>query len=196
MTNFINISICIPTYNRADLLNQTLEVLYKENQSNNIEIVISDNASTDHTDKILDKWSRIFPHFVRHRFDSNQGADLNYLKAVELASGKYCWLYGSDDLVVSGAIAKLLKEIETDCDVYIFNRVECTKDMAPKRYRSWWKIPQNRIYDFSIKSHVLAYLYSCSALGGIFSFLTSVIVRKDTWNKMGVDKSYVGSAYL
>ncbi len=32
--------------------------------------------------------------FTYFRWDSNKGADRNFLKVVEIASGEYCWLMG------------------------------------------------------------------------------------------------------
>ena len=45
------LSLCIPTYNRADILKETLTKLVLEPAFilGRVEICISDNASTDHT---------------------------------------------------------------------------------------------------------------------------------------------------
>ena len=54
--NSIKLSICIPTYNRDKLLEETLNSIIRQANSNNIEkfeICVSDNASTDSTDEII-----------------------------------------------------------------------------------------------------------------------------------------------
>lgn len=45
------LSICIPTYNRAEILDKTLFLLFSNPDFNvdEIEVVVSDNCSTDHT---------------------------------------------------------------------------------------------------------------------------------------------------
>ena len=58
------LSICIPTFNRGDLLNDILSKYVDNPQfDNDVEIVISDNASTDSTEDIcrryVEKYSNI-----------------------------------------------------------------------------------------------------------------------------------------
>lgn len=48
------LSICIPTYNRAEILDKTLFLLFSNPDFNvdEIEVVVSDNCSTDHTKQL------------------------------------------------------------------------------------------------------------------------------------------------
>ena len=48
------------------------------------------------------------------------GADYNFLKVVEIANGKYCWLLGSDDIIEDGGIDTVLGEIENNKNVIIY----------------------------------------------------------------------------
>lgn len=49
MANTPILSICIPTYNRADILNKSLYILTSnEAFDDQTEVVIVDNCSTDH----------------------------------------------------------------------------------------------------------------------------------------------------
>lgn len=57
------VSICIPTYNNARCLRESLDAIVNETYSNR-EIIVSDNASTDDTKEIADEyvkkvWSKI-----------------------------------------------------------------------------------------------------------------------------------------
>lgn len=114
----MRLSICIPTYNRADYLPQLLDsILGQHGFGCELEVVISDNASTDDTPVIAERYRDLFTHLVYHRAETNLGPDRNFLKAVELASGDFCWLMGSDDILEPGAIAAieavLLREPDT-----------------------------------------------------------------------------------
>ena len=56
-SNKILLSICIPTYNREKCLQQCLDSIVNQKAFNaNIEIVISDNASSDNTDELVKKY--------------------------------------------------------------------------------------------------------------------------------------------
>jgi glycosyltransferase involved in cell wall biosynthesis len=104
------LSICIPTYNRAALLEVCLaSVLPQAAQfSRCVECVISDNASSDNTAEVIERYQRQYP--LRYsRNDTNIGIIGNITKvASELAEGEYVWLLGDDDVMTAGAIERLV----------------------------------------------------------------------------------------
>ena len=64
------LSICIPTYNRAECLEDCLRSLERATQGliDRVQIVISDNASTDHTPEVVQKWAAVLPiRYIRNR---------------------------------------------------------------------------------------------------------------------------------
>jgi glycosyltransferase involved in cell wall biosynthesis len=103
----VALSICIPTYNRAGFLAQALASILDQ-APEHIEVVITDNASTDETPRIVEEFRSRHPRLVYHRWPENMGMDLNFFKAIEVASGEYCWWLGSDDILEPGAIATVL----------------------------------------------------------------------------------------
>jgi len=103
----IKLSICIPTYNRANFLGAAIDSVIKQ-ATEEVEIVISDNASTDHTEELVREYQTRFPRIRYHKAKENMGADRNFLKVAELATGEYCWLLGSDDALADGAISTVL----------------------------------------------------------------------------------------
>jgi glycosyltransferase involved in cell wall biosynthesis len=73
-----------------------------------VEICVSDNASTDGTEAVVDGYARR-PGLavVYHRNPRDLGAHANVLKVVELARGDHVWFLGSDDQLAPGAIARV-----------------------------------------------------------------------------------------
>jgi glycosyltransferase involved in cell wall biosynthesis len=60
------LSVCIHTFNRADLLDHTLETVRElERVDKSFEVVVSDNCSTDHTAQVIAKHQRTMPA-LRH----------------------------------------------------------------------------------------------------------------------------------
>ena len=128
----IQLSICIPTYNREKYLKQLLDCIERQLQDiekNIVEICVSDNASTDNTKQVIQQYQQKYNNITYFRWDKNMGADMNYLKVVEIAHGKYCWLFGSDDFMIDGAIKKMLEQIKEDCDIYLCDSVKCDINM-------------------------------------------------------------------
>ena len=106
----ILISICIPTYNRANYLDICLQSIlhYK---GGNIEILIQDNDSPDNTGDIVQKYND--PRFIYERNDTNIGPLKNIWKLFSKARGKYVFCLTDDDYFLPGAIQKLVDFIES-----------------------------------------------------------------------------------
>lgn len=114
------VSVCIFTYNRATCLKEALDcfVAQVNEVDQSVEIVISDNCSSDNTEAIAETYQSQYPYIVYSRNAENIGPDRNLLKAVTVARGKYAWLFADDDLISPGALKKVLDVIATNPDVY------------------------------------------------------------------------------
>jgi abequosyltransferase len=113
------LTIAIPTYNRSADLAQLLGILLPQLEGRpEIELLISDNASGDDTQAVI---QRLIPqsNAVRcHRHSENIGSDANFVSCFNMARGKYFWLCGDDDIILPGAIEELLSHITTgDFDI-------------------------------------------------------------------------------
>jgi len=101
--NLIDISICIPTYNRSMLLKNCLLHLHTFT-SINFEIIIGDNASTDDTPQMVDDISDKFTHFAYHRHTHNIGFARNMDAILRMARGEYIYILSDDDLIFENAL--------------------------------------------------------------------------------------------
>lgn len=107
------LSICIPTWNRsAELATQLVGLI--PHISDRIEIVVVDNGSDDDT---LDVVRRIASDNPQARLtlwsnEVNLGADVNYLRSLELGQGEWLWLLGDDDLINHSHIPLLKEKLE------------------------------------------------------------------------------------
>lgn len=201
MTMGIRLSICIPTYNRELFLADTLESIITQLDTDirsSVEICISDNASTDNTEDLVEKYSEVHPHIVYHKWPQNMGADRNYLKVVEIAHGEFCWLFGSDDVMMPGAIKRVLTELETQPDIVLYERAESDKKLCSEpRYSRWTGLRGD--YDFDSKQargRFLQYLSACHSFGGLFSYLSVIVFRHSRWQSIANKDRFVGSAYV
>lgn len=108
------LSICIPTYNRVGYLKDLLPGLSAQIDAvanGKIELVISDNASTDGTAGYLKSVGRPYLRWWTNK--SNIGGDRNFLKCIREARGEYVWLLGDDDLVPPNGVAAVADLIGT-----------------------------------------------------------------------------------
>ena len=97
------LSICIPTYNRAHYLKECLDSIVAQfgdqEVRDNVEVVVSDNASPDNTCEVVEEYCRKFNNIKYFRNNENLGVDRNVINVVERANGEYCWYMGDDDAI-------------------------------------------------------------------------------------------------
>lgn len=129
----MNISICIPTYNRADHLANCLNSIITCSKKSNkeFEVCISDNNSTDKTfDVVKNAQSSINIKYKKNI--KNLGRVRNYLNVVKMAEGDFVWLIGDDDLLMPYAIEVLDKLINSNVGVDFFyvNAFHLTTDVV------------------------------------------------------------------
>lgn len=105
MNNNPLVSVCIPCYNSEKTIKSTIICLLEQTYSN-IEIVISDNHSTDNTIEIIK--SIIDPRIKFFINESNLGIVKNFQKAYSYATGKYVKVICADDLLTPDGIEKQL----------------------------------------------------------------------------------------
>jgi abequosyltransferase len=113
-----NLSIVIPTFNRAALLDYCLGKNIELVRSNNIQIKIFDNASTDETQKIVKKWIEEYDFIQYFCHDKNIGVDANFEFALKEPDTKYVWLLGDSYLLPKNGIEYVLEKIAVTNSCY------------------------------------------------------------------------------
>lgn len=158
------LSIGIPTYNRADFLDKCLDSIYCEvNDDPIFEIVISDNASTDNTYEIVEKYKKSHNNIVYYRQSENVGFSKNLKMVLDLATGQYINPHGDDDFFNGGMIYEIINLIlkNKDCSVM---------------YTSWKNVPLNITCGLNMNNYL-------NELNGI-NFITSMILKNIDYKKI------------
>lgn len=192
----VRLSFCIPTYNFGEFIGETLESIVRQGNEE-VEIVVGDGASTDNTAEVVRRYQSQFPRLTYRNFGKKGGIDLDLAKTVELASGDYCWLMSSDDVLKRGAIQRVLNEIELGHDVYLLNRTTCDRNLKPRRRQRLWLSPTigDSVFHLTDQSELLCYLNASNLPGSLFSYISSIIVRRGKWNASAFDDRLSESNY-
>jgi abequosyltransferase len=165
------LTIAIPTYNRAECLRELLSVL--ANQLRNeprVELMISDNASPDETPSVVQDFVARGLRVRYIRNPQNVGPDANFLQCFEQAAGKYVWLFSDDDLIVPGAVAKIVEYCESaDYDLLSLSSYPFENSHQPRSAKAG-----RDVIDISdTKSYV-------KRIHVFFTFISGNIINKDT----------------
>ena len=126
------LSICIPTYNRKTYLENTLDNLTREPlfaDTDQIQIVISDNCSTDDTQALCEKFAKKFPSKIKYiRQPEPLFAPLNIYGVLDYADGEYIKLQNDNIYFKPTELEKFVKIIQQEQKDIIF----CINQENPK----------------------------------------------------------------
>jgi len=149
----INISLVVPTYNRADYLYKSLETFVNQSLNKNYyEIIVVDNNSTDDTKKVFDSFVGRFPeHNWVYFFEPRQGLHYARNRGILLAKGEII-VFGDDDIEASPKwLEAILQSFYKDEKIGVVGG-----PIAP----IWDEKPPEWIYDYGTKD-----------LHGVFAYL-------------------------
>lgn len=117
------LSVVIPTYNRVKFLEITVSLfvsqIISDGLADRVEIVIGNDASPDGTEGYLNQLQsrHSFIKVINH--PKNLGLSGNLEALVAITSGEYIWGMGEDDLIVSGAVKRVLESISASNPNYL-----------------------------------------------------------------------------
>lgn len=106
----IRLTIGIPTFNGGQTLKTTLESIGRQLEGE-VELLISDNASTDATPAIIREFQSRYP-VSYFRNDHNVGFDRNLDLVVRRSRGRFVWIFADDNYMVENAIRTVLEIID------------------------------------------------------------------------------------
>lgn len=130
------VSVIIPTYNRADLVQQAVESILAQTWDQ-YEIIVVDDGSTDDTEHALTRWHGR----IRYERQENQGESAARNRGVQLARGAYVAFLDSDDLWLPGKLARQVEVLERNPAAGV---VFCRASLIDGDGR---RLPDNSIFD-------------------------------------------------
>lgn len=191
------LSICIPTFNRAECLRQCLSTITAQFDDletyHQTEIIISNNGSEDNTEEVVNFFLAKFSNIVYLKNRENLGFDRNVLQAVTKAKGEYVWLLGDDDGILPDSLKYVLPILNNNKFEYILlngwgydNKLE--KQAVSYPYLS---LPKN--LEFLRLSEYVRTGIDHKNLVGTFGGMSAQMFKRKTWLDFPEYKKFIGS---
>ena len=183
-------SIGLPVYNGAEYVGQAIEAVLRQDFTD-LELIISDNASTDRTAEICKRFAEVDPRIIYVRQPRNIGAAKNYNHVFHLARGSYFVWLAHDDVHGPDFLSTCLKGFEdADGDTILvypsFRYIDETsseiEDEVPSCVHTDAATPAGRLHD------VLEGLGIVSSVFGMF--------RRDRLAQTRLIGSFIASDYV
>ncbi len=137
------VSIGMPVYNGEKYIREALDSLLAQTFVN-FELIISDNASTDATEKICQMYAAKDPRIRFARQPENRGALANFKFVLDEARGEYFMWAAADDIWDSLWISGMLVTMKNTGSKAAFGRIQCINEHSEelKHYAN------NLIFDY------------------------------------------------
>lgn len=171
MSASAKVTVGVPTFNGERFLRRTLDSLLSQDFEH-IEVLISDNASTDATPSICREYARLDGRVQYHPCEENVGAVANFNRLVTLASGKYFMWAGDHDLWHGSYVSRCVSALERDSEVvlayamtrFIDENDEVLLDAMPDRLDTRGYSPASRFTATLWRIHVYNLLHGVMRL--------------------------------
>jgi glycosyltransferase involved in cell wall biosynthesis len=128
------VSIALPVYNGEKWLDQAIRTLVKQSYEN-MEIIIADDCSTDNSQKICEQYASRYSQIRFIENETNLGAQANFLKILNLCSGKYMTFACQDDYWDENFISYLVEKLEADSNAVLAASAVQMLDKKGKNYK-------------------------------------------------------------
>ncbi len=166
------LGICIPTYNRAAVLEENLNNLIQYAAPLTLPIYVSDNCSPDNTREVVERIRERYPHIVYSRNEENIGPDRNFQRVLSLCEARYAWLLGDDD-TITRPLDRICGILACDCyDALVFASAPNHEDTV-----------------YTDKNEILIHL------AGAMTWMSGLIINRELIGKMNFER-YNGSQFV
>lgn len=126
------VSVGLPVYNGAAYLRQALDSLLGQTFGD-LELIVSDNASTDATAEIGAEYAARDRRVRYSRNASNLGPDANFARVFALSRGRYFKWAAHDDLYAPTYLARCVGALEADPSAVVCHSRSVLVDAAGDR---------------------------------------------------------------
>ena len=168
------ISVCLPTYNRAHYLRETIASMLAQTQTD-FELIVADNCSTDSTREVVTGFADPRIRYVRN--DENIGHYRNMDRALALARGAYVCIVHDDDVYAPEFLARESEMLDRHANV---GMVHCAVYVvSPDRRRL-------RLHQVARRSRIAPGAGEFARyLGGHDVCCSTVMCRREVWAAAG-----------
>lgn len=186
----MKVSICIPTYNRVNLIKKIIESVLSQTFTD-FELIITDDASTDSTKKIVESIEDQRIRYIRHA--SNLGMAKNWNSGLSQARGEYIKVLMDDDALYPECLEQQVKVLDADssvgvvcCDYNTINgagNVIQSKTFNSESFRIFSHSTKEAGHDF-----IAQYLLGKRRVG----LPSSILFRRSVQKKVGAFDENIG----
>lgn len=155
------IDVLLATYNGEKYIAEQIDSILNQTYKN-INLIISDDCSTDNTSNILKEYAEKDERITLHLQENNLGVVKNIEFLLQQVSCEYFMLSDQDDVWLEEKIEKSLETIKKEDAILVFGDLEVVDENLNTIHQSFgdFMLLNNKIYKY-INTNQLNYIYNC-----------------------------------
>lgn len=196
------LSFVIPTYNFGKFIGETVRSITEGVASisqKDYEIIILDGGSGDDTDDVIANLALKNKNIIYRKNLTRGGIDRDLNEVAGMASGTYIWFFSADDILIPKWDLVIFPLLLQKNDIYLVPAELCDLQMKSLRKNPIFSTEEdNKFLSFSFdfdKSVIRSYLEKANTLEALFSFMSTIVIKKHVWDGLKDRSEYYGSCW-
>ena len=189
-------SILVISYNSEDFILETLESSKRQTYPN-LELIISDDCSTDNTVEICTEWLKRNDHYFLTSqiitIDKNSGIPANCNRAIKASTGSWIKIIAGDDILLDDCIENNIEFSKNNSKAsFIFSNVQCFSLIDNHLVDTDSILCNKKVFNYDSHNQYLHLIKF-----GLFFGVPSTFIRKEALKEIGyLDESiFLGESY-
>ena len=204
------VSVCVPTYNRVEKLKVAIKNIQRQTYDN-LEIIISDNHSSDETEKVCIQLQKEDDRIIYFQQNNNIGPTTNFEFVRQRAKGKYFLWHGDDDYLDKDYIEVCVNELEQNSELILVsglaaykkyglgkithygNVIQLSSKFSVMRIIKYlWNVQENSIFCGVYNTEYVKSAYMPNVLAGDWIWMVQVLLKgkAKVMEKIHIYRSY------
>jgi glycosyltransferase involved in cell wall biosynthesis len=175
------VSVCVPVYNGARYLRESLESVLSQTYGD-LEVVVSDNCSTDETAEIAQSFGDARVRYSRN--SKNLGLVGNFNRCLALARGEYVCIWAHDDVMLPHNLHRKVQLLDADAALgFVHSNIQQI-DRDGRVMAEHWALDSRRDYRARGLDVFRKYAMAMVYVGSII-FIGAVLARRACYERLG-----------
>lgn len=185
------LGIYIPTQNRPNELSECIAAFIPQLNPYRFPIYIYDTSKNDTIISKLMELKKKYPYIIFEHRDKSEVVSKASINALKLGNTKYIWLFSDDDIPMSGAVDRIVKELNKGFEYLQINNQPFNYDLSDMVGTP----PINRTKDLIYRSgeHEKALLLASNGYAG---YISGLIVKRSRFEKVLKTSKEVDNYFL